>query len=445
MIVVVFGLNCEIEFLRYKPSTARKYSVGGISQTTQFEVFDGGMVPRAIAVGHLPDDLASIQVDGRDPTVRRLHEGQAPRAPGTEIPNHKVKRGGFARSESRGHELAIRQALGAGRGRLVRHTFAESLLLGTVGAGAGLWISTWVVPALASMGADHIPRTGAWQVDGSVIGFAAMLALVTSVLFGLAPALSGSRSLQNLADRGGSVSRTRVRVRNALLVTQMAVTVVLLIGAGVLTRNLMSLMQVDPGFDPDNVVTMTFALDVSRYESQASMADFHRRLGERIRALPAATDAGSIRSLPLATDGRFETVSATGARLEADEHINTLYQVTSPGYFEALSVPIVNGRPLALTDVDGSEPVVVINQAMADRYWPDGRALGNRVQLGAFPENTIPKCSSLASLGTSFTVVSVRNRLHRSSYPAPRRARCTVASALALRHSSSKERRHHRC
>jgi len=296
----------------------------------------------------------------------------------------------FARSETRGRELAIRFALGAGRGRMIRVLLLESVLLSVAGAGIGLVSSALLVPTLASLGADRVPQSGGWQVDGVVLAFAVALAVVTSLVFGMAPALSGARRRFELRDRGGATGAVRLRVRNMLLISQLALAIVLLIGAGVLTRNLTALLQVDPGFEPDGVVTMTFALDASRYATPEAMAEFHRRLDARLSAVPAVVSSGAIRSLPLAADGGLETVSASNARVVEGESVNVVYQIASPGYFDALSIPLVDGRGLTKDDRAGTEPVVLINETMADRYWPGGDAIGNTIQLGGRENNPNP-------------------------------------------------------
>lgn len=306
----------------------------------------------------------------------------------------------YARSEARNRELAIRRAIGAGRARLVGHLLTESLVLGVLGAGAGFGLAYLTVPWLVAAGADYLPAVDGWRPDGTVVAFAAALSVLTALAFGLAPALgSTTRAQLFLREGAGSASRSRTRLRSGLLVTQLAFAVVLLVGAGVLARDLVRLLRVDPGFDPDGVVAMTFSLDVSRYPSQESLTDFHTRLDERLSALPSVIAVGAVRSLPLATDGGLETVSVSGVVLPPGEHFNVMYQVVSPGYFRAMTIPRQEGRLLDATDRADARPVVVINRATADAIWPDGNAIGNTIQLGASDDNPNPEMTVVGIVG----------------------------------------------
>jgi len=290
----------------------------------------------------------------------------------------------YARSESRSRELAIRGALGAGRGRLVGHLLVEALLLSGIGCAVALGLATLLLPRLLAVGGGGLLPPGAWRIDLPVGAFSLGVALLSALGFALAPTLGATRGprADALKDGRGWGDPRRTRVRNGLLLTQLTVAVLLLIGAGVLTRNLAALLRVDPGFDPDGVVAMTFYLDEARYPDIGVLADFHRRLDERLAALPPVVASGAVRTLPLVSDGGQETVVASGVRDADPDGINAVYQVASPGYFRALSIPLVGGRLYDASDTRATPPVVVINQTMARRFWPDGDAIGNTIRMG---------------------------------------------------------------
>ena len=293
----------------------------------------------------------------------------------------------LARAESRRRELAVRSALGAGRFRLLRPLLAETLLLASGGGLLGLIIAFAGVRVLAGSSLAAIPRAQEARVDASVLGFAALAAILTALACSVVPALRASRVdlTDSLKDGAGSVTigRDRQRSRSALVVAEMALAVVLLVSAGLALRSLWALRQVRLGFDPEHVLTMRLALPQASYETDAKVETFYRDLVERVRTLPGVKQAGIVRSLPLAAtigDWGLDVegyVEAPGTNAKGD------WQVVSDGAFEALGERLVAGRFFTAADQADGMPVAVVNETMAKTYWKDGDALGGHIRMGS--------------------------------------------------------------
>ena len=293
----------------------------------------------------------------------------------------------LARAESRRRELAVRSALGAGRFRLLRPLLAETLLLSCGGGLLGLVIAFVGVRRIAGSSLAAIPRAQEARVDGAVLGFAALAAILTALACSLVPALRASRVdlTDSLKDGAGSVTigRERQRSRSALVVAEMALAVVLLVSAGLALRSLWALGQVRLGFDPNHVLTLRLALPQASYRTDAQVETFYRDLVERVRALPGVTQAGIVRSLPLAAtigDWGLDVegyVGPPGTNAKGD------WQVVSDGAFEALGERLVAGRFFTAADRADSMPVAIVNETMAKLYWKDGEALGGHIKMGS--------------------------------------------------------------
>jgi putative ABC transport system permease protein len=303
----------------------------------------------------------------------------------------------FARSETQSRELEIRRALGAGRARLVGQRMTESTVLALLGGVTGLLLAQFGVAWLVRLQPADVPRLDAVRIDGTVLGFTMLAALLPTLGFGAGPALEGARAATAPVREGVTTAGTsRWRLRRLLVSGQVALAVVLVIGTGLLVRSLQELRDVDPGFDPDGVVTVSFALDAARYSSPEAIAGFHEQLGARLRSVPGVLHAGAIRSLPLYGTPGIESLTLTGAitpgEAEAADGLNwsAQYQVASPGYFAALGIPVIAGRPFAERDVGGAPPVAIVNRTMAERFWSDADPLGHTVQLGMFDDNSNP-------------------------------------------------------
>ncbi|MDB4965443.1 MAG: transporter permease [Myxococcales bacterium] len=295
----------------------------------------------------------------------------------------------LARAAARHKEMAIRTALGAGRWRLIRQMLTESVILSIAGGGLGLLLAVWGVDAMVAMSPDALPRSAEVSLDGRVLAFTIGVSVLTGLAFGLMPALSASRPDMNDALKDGTRGTTssRGRLRRALVIAEVGLSMVLLVGTGLMLRSFLQLREVKPGFRPDHVLTLRVSLptpngtaadaDTARY------AAFFARATKRLAELPGVQAAGGITLLPLdgdSTDNSFEIENYV-PRSPGDLPDNEVREVT-PGYFTAMGVPLLAGRLLAESDDKGAPPVVVINQAMAKRYWRDGEdPIGKHLKL----------------------------------------------------------------
>jgi putative ABC transport system permease protein len=258
----------------------------------------------------------------------------------------------------------------------------ESETLALVSGALGIVLAVGAVHVIAAVAPATIPRIHAVSVDGAALAFAVLVSLVTGLACGLAPALRAWRmDLQRGLSAGGrsaTVDRAGERARSTLVAAQVALSVMLLVGAGLLLKSFAKLEAVDPGFTPDHVLTARFSLPAAKYADNAAIRAFYRQAIERMRSLPSVTAAGVVRVLPM-TDimGDWDfTVVGTTARYAAD------WQVVSTDYFRAMGIALRQGRMITDADDERGPLVVVINEALARRAWPDGNALGQRITMG---------------------------------------------------------------
>ncbi len=292
----------------------------------------------------------------------------------------------LARASARMRELSIRAALGAAKWRIARQLLAESILLGLLGGGAGAMFGVWGVALLVSGGPQDFPRLDEITVDGTVLAFTAAISLLTGVLFGLAPVLqvagSNLHDLLKQGARGVSGSWRRHRTRSALVVAEVSLSLVLLVGAGLLLRSFARLQRVDPGFRARNVLTFGVSLPPTRYSSQALTSAFFRALLERLATLPGVESAGAVNPLPFSGDSSSGSFSIEGLAVPpgaAAPHADQ--RVVSPGYFTAMGIPLRRGR--LLTDADRTAaPAVLIDEALAQQYWKDKDPIGQHLRRG---------------------------------------------------------------
>ena len=293
----------------------------------------------------------------------------------------------LARAVSRRREVAVRLSLGAGRGRLIRQLLTESMLMALIAGIAGVAMAYWSMDVImAFVPPVDMPFDLGLRMDGSTLAFAMIVAVITGLVFGLAPALqaSGRDTMHALKEEGrsGTGGRTAGRLRSALVVAQVAVCLVLLVGATLFLRSFIAAQSLAPGFDPTNVVTASMDLFPSGYVGER-VRDFRRRTAEAIGALPGVTSAAFGSRLPLAMGGNNSmSVAVDGYVPRENEEVVITYTTVGPGYFETLSIPIRQGREYNDSDTATSPLTIVINEAMAKRYWPQGNALGGRVRLG---------------------------------------------------------------
>src|SRR5262249_343734 len=287
-----------------------------------------------------------------------------------------------ARATSRRREIAVRTAIGAGRLRLIRQLLTESLLLAAVGGAIGLALARWGVKALLVLAADFLPRANEVGLDWRVTAFTAALSLLTGVFFGLIPALQISRvDLQSALKEGGSGGGMQTNwLRSALVVMEVAATLVLLIGAGLLIRSFIRLYETDLGFKSENIRTMSLGLPQAKYPDTQSAAAFHQKLLDRVASLPGARSAGVINYLPLQQWGFNGGVTIEGqGPYEPGRQPLAEFRAISPNYFRAFGVPLFSGRFFTAQDQSNSEPVVIVNQTLAQRYLPGQDPIGKRI------------------------------------------------------------------
>jgi len=261
-----------------------------------------------------------------------------------------------------------------------------------LGGAAGLGLAVGAVRALAAWAPSDLPRLHSVGIDGVVVWFTLGVSLLTAILFGVAPSVAASRSDVGRMMRGASTSgRERILFRRLLVVSEVGLAVVLAVVSGLLIKGFARLQSVDPGFDPTGVVAMDFYLPRAVYADDADIAAFHVDLAERLVRLPGFVAAGAVRRLPLRGEAGMETLNLPGRVRTADEPSwNSQYQIASPGFFEALAIPLVRGRLFADRDNVSAPPVAIVNEALAQRLWPDVDAVGQTVQVGAFEGNTNP-------------------------------------------------------
>jgi len=292
----------------------------------------------------------------------------------------------LARGVARGREVAIRAALGADRRRLVAQLLTESLLLAVAGGGLGVLLAAWGMDALLALVGDALPRADEVRLDATSLLFTAGVSLVTGVVFGLVPALRVSRVDLDAAMRQGArgtADGATGRLRGSLVVAQIALALVLLVGAGLFSRSFVSLREVDPGYSPEGVLTGQLSLSRASYPDAARQAAFQAALLARVQALPGVASAGLANILPLSGQ-RDNTFDIEGRTLTAADRLPAVqYRAVSADYLRTLQVKLRQGRMLQDSDDAQAPGALVINQTFADLYWPKGDALGQRLKLHA--------------------------------------------------------------
>jgi putative ABC transport system permease protein len=289
----------------------------------------------------------------------------------------------LARGTARQRELVIRASLGAGRGRLIRQMLVESALLGLVGGGLGLMLALWGVDMLAAARPASIPEATSFSVDGQVLGFTLVLSLGVGVLLGLLPALRASQVslVETLKDTGAGAARFRGRARDALVVAEVALALMLLVGAGLLIRTFVELSRLDMGFKPEGVLTLRMSAPESRFPSADSLRTFPEQVRERLGSMPGVRAATYSSGLPL-TDFSQTSFSVEGQPPPAPgESPLATYFVTASNYFEALGIPLIEGRGFQPTDRQGGAKVIVVDEVLAKHFFPGRSALGERIRF----------------------------------------------------------------
>ncbi|HZS48899.1 MAG TPA: ABC transporter permease, partial [Blastocatellia bacterium] len=301
----------------------------------------------------------------------------------------------LARATGRVKEIAIRAALGASRWRIIRQLLVESIMLALIGGAVGVLVAYWTINLMkTSMPSDVIPFISNWQgftLDLPVLGFTLGVSIVAGALFGLAPALQMSRPDLNeaLKESGGKLTSGRHLLRGLLVVSEMALSLVLLVGAGLMLKGFISIMKTDPGLKPDNVLTMNLVLPTAKYGEAPMRAAFFNELIRKVESLPGVESAGVVNHLPLAG-----TNSSTNILIEGipdpppGQEFDTGYRVCTPDYFQALGIRLIKGRSFTDQDRADTQLVTIVNNTLAKTYWPNQDPIGRRIRLnGPLNEN----------------------------------------------------------
>ena len=293
----------------------------------------------------------------------------------------------LARAAARQKEIAIRTALGAGRLRVIRQLLTESVLLSALGGALGLLLSVWLTDLLIAISPANTPRFDEIKLDARVLVFTLAVTVLTGLIFGLAPALQASQPDLNEAlkegGRGSSEGYRRNRLRGLLMVSEIALSFLLLAGAGLLIKSFLRLRDVNPGFNPEHVLTMRLAPLSTKYPKGQQKVEFFRQVLERIRTLPGVESAGAVLSLPLGGDtfnvGR--SFIREGRPMTPEESANASYLVATPDYFRVMQIPLITGRAFSEQDSEESPKVVIINETMARRFWSSENPIGKRMTI----------------------------------------------------------------
>ena len=299
----------------------------------------------------------------------------------------------LARAATRQRETAVRMALGASRWRILRQLLTESVLLSLSGAAVGILLALWGVDMLTALLAGNtssynvrLPRLSEINVDAAAFVFTLVVSLLTSLLFGLAPALGASKPDLNqvLKEGGRGTTGGRRRLRETLVVVELALALVMLIGAGLLMNSFLKLQAVDPGFNPRNVLTMTTSVaGASQYVGPAREG-YYRQLTERLGALPGVESVSGINHLPLAGDRWGTGLTIEGRPLPPPgQGIEATFRVSRPDYFRTMGIPLRAGRDFTERDTPDAPAVVILNETLARRYWPAEDPVGKRLMLGS--------------------------------------------------------------
>jgi predicted permease len=306
----------------------------------------------------------------------------------------------LARASGRSKEIAVRAALGASRMRLVRQMLTESVVLSVLGGAAGLWIAAWSLYVVRTINPGNIPRLDDIAIDSTVLLFTLGISILTGIVFGLIPALRVSSVNLNTALKdggrsgsdGGGLHATRDKLRGLLVTVEIAFSLMLLVGAGLLIRSFARLQNVPPGFNPDHVISMRASANGPKYKDPKAVVRFYRDVGDRIRNLPGVISQGAAGELPLTSSISWGGMTVEGYTPSSNEpELQVDQREADANYFQTMKIPLVSGRFFSLTDTDTSQKVVLIDEKMAKHFWPHGDAIGKHVRPGSdIPKNRNP-------------------------------------------------------
>jgi putative ABC transport system permease protein len=299
----------------------------------------------------------------------------------------------LTRASAREREVALRAALGAGRGRLVRQVLTEALVLALLGGAAGLFVGSTALQLLLDLHPANVPRLSEVHLDGTVLVFSSAACALTGVLFGILPALQlGRPNLSDVLKEGGKTSASvgRSQIRRVLVISEIALSLMLLLGAGLLIRSFFRLESARPGFDTTNILTMRLNIPSNRYPKFEDVIVFTRKLQDRVRSIPGAESVGIINRLPLTGSGPQTPYAYDAATEQAWESISADWRVVTPGYFETMGMQLAHGRFFSDQDDPKHPFVVVVDELLANRAWPNQNPVGKRLQVMHFPNFSSP-------------------------------------------------------
>ncbi|MGE0887196.1 MAG: ABC transporter permease [Blastocatellales bacterium] len=297
----------------------------------------------------------------------------------------------LARAAARQKEIAVRTALGAGRWRIIRQLLTESVMLSVVGGAFGLLIGYWGVKALVSLNEDRIPRANEISLDWRVLLFTFGVSILTGVLFGIVPAIQTTKAdLHETLKEGGrsAAAATKHWVRSVLVVAEIALALAVLVGAGLLVKSFMRVQEVNPGFNPQGLLTMSLSLPDFKYSEAPQRANFYKQLIHDVSALPGVQSAGAVSVLPLSGQGSSGSFTIEGRdvpRGQSSPH--GARWAATPDYFKTMGIPIIRGRYFEERDTADGKQVVIIDQALAAKYWPNEDPLGKRMVFEGTRDN----------------------------------------------------------
>ncbi|HYY42476.1 MAG TPA: FtsX-like permease family protein, partial [Pyrinomonadaceae bacterium] len=309
----------------------------------------------------------------------------------------------LARATTRRREFAIRAALGASRWRLMRQLLVESVLLSTLGGALGLLLALWGVDLLRAAEPAGIPRVDTIGIDQLVLWFSSALSLLTGIVFGLAPAWTSAKTnlAEALKESGHAVAGgAGRRLRAALVVMEIALSLVLLVGAGLLTRSLARLLKANPGYNPDNVLTLSLSLPQPRYPAKEQINGFQTELLQRVAQVPGVQAATVCNSLPGLASWQSDIAVEGHAQVKSGEEINVDWSIASERYFDVMGIPLLRGRTFTPEEVREGRPVVLVDENLARRFWPDADAVGKHIKYdSATPHEIIGVVGNVKDFG----------------------------------------------
>ncbi len=292
----------------------------------------------------------------------------------------------LARGAARQREVALRTALGASRWRLLRQFLTETMLLALAGGAAGMLLAQWGVDALLALNPGDLPTAEAIRIDGRVLAFSLGLSALTGLVFGIAPALQLSKTdvTSGLKEggRGGGEGRQRARLRGAFVVSQVALSLMLLVGAGLLINSFYRLLRVSPGFKPENLLTMEYRLPRNRYTKGEQQWAFHREVVERVGHLAGVESAAVVRGLPFSGNGATVTYAVPGqAPPPPGQEPKSLENAIDPNYLAAVGLPLIRGRNFTYQDGPDTPPVLLVNRTLSEKLWPGEDPIGKQIEI----------------------------------------------------------------